>query len=330
MSYPAANTRFDNFMGSSHTIAQAIPRVSVVMTVHNGIAFLREAVQSILAQTYQDFEFIIVDDGSTDGTGAYLETLDDPRIKVLRQPQTGQQVAAHRAILQASAPYIARMDSDDVASPQRLELQVKFLDENSGVGLVGSQITRRGSTGSGLPSHFPTDHDSIVNDLLNNRHSMCNPATVFRRHLYLSIGGYWQHNIAEDWDLFLRLAEVSKLANLDQTLLSYRFHTGSINGRRIVEAQLYNEYAAELARRRQRKEPTISYQEFFKNHRTHRFPSGILFRLDCYSIAQYRRGVAAIHSGKPISGAMRVLFSTICSPSRLVRRVKPYMTWKTS
>ncbi len=301
------------------------PLVTVVMTVYNGIAYVRDSVESILHQTLTDFEFIIVDDGSNDGTSEYVDSIDDPRVVVIHQQRAGQQAAAHGAILQAKASLIARMDSDDLSDPQRLDKQVRFLAANPDVGLVGSQITRGGEKGSGLLSHFPTDHDGIVADLMHNRHSMCNPATMFRRQLYFDIGGYWEHNIAEDWDMFLKIADIAKLANLDEPLLSYRFHTGSINGRRTVEAQLYNEFAAHQAQRRRAGLTPDTYTNFLANHRSQRFPSSFFFYSDCYSLVQYRKAVAEIHSGKPIRGRLRGLYSIVCSPNRMIRRVKSYV-----
>jgi glycosyltransferase involved in cell wall biosynthesis len=304
--------------------------VTVVMTVYNGMPYLPASVDSILNQSLTNFEFIIVDDGSSDSTPEYLKSLTDSRIKVIHQSRSGQQAAAHRGILAASAPLIARMDSDDIAHPTRLEKQVRFLQQNADVGLVGSQITRRGEISSGLESNFPTDHESIVDDLLHNRHSMCNPATMFRRDLYLSVGGYWPHNIAEDWDMFLKIAEHAKLANLDEHLLCYRFHVGSINGRRIIEAQLYNEYAAELAWRRRDGRPEISYSEFLTSHRSQRFPTSVFFHLDCRSVALYRKGVADLHSGHPLRGTILTVASMLLSPGRVVRRVKHKLSRKST
>lgn len=305
----------------------ALPTVAVVMTVHDGLPYVVAAVDSILAQTFKAFEFIIVDDGSTDGTSDYLDAIGDPRVKVVHQTQQGQQAAAHCGIQKATAPLIARMDSDDVSHSERLERQVHFLNANPEVGLVGSQITRRGEVGSGLRSHFPTDHEQITDDLLHNRHSMCNPSTMFRRDLYFQVGGYWPHNIAEDWDLFLKIAEVAKLANLAEPLLSYRFHSGSINGRRIVDAQLYNEFAAHQAGLRRQGLPADTFAEFLAQHRSQRLPHSLFFYADCHSVAQYRKAVAEMHSGRPIVGRLRGMYAILCSPGRMLRRVRNYLTW---
>jgi hypothetical protein len=121
--------------------------------------------------------------------------------------------------------------------------------------------------------------------------------------------------------MFLRMAEISKLANLDEILFSYRFHRGSINGRRIVEAQLFNEYAAELWQLRRRRQAQIPYETFRANHSSSRWPASWLFLLDCHSIGQYRQAVAEIYGGRPVQGVSRLAFSMAMSPARTLRRV---------
>lgn len=296
--------------------------LTVVMTAFNAMNHIEAAVDSILAQTFRDFEFIVVDDGSTDGTGEFLDGIDDDRVVVIHQPNAGQHAAAQRAIDLSSSRYIARMDADDVSDPQRFEKQVFFLERDLRVGLVGSQIYRMGESGSTtLRSSFPTAHDEIYEELIHNRHAMCNPATMFRRQLFTDIGGYWEYDIAEDWDMFLRMGEVSELANLDEPLLSYRFHTTSINGRRMLEAQLHNEYACELARRRNDGRPQVSYVEFSAGHRSNQWPGSWLFRADIYSVSQYRRAVAALSEGNRVVGALRLGVAMISSPTRSTQRV---------
>ncbi len=189
-------------------------RVSVVMAVYNAMPYLPSAVDSILRQTLSDFEFIIIDDGSTDGSTEYLRGLRDPRIRLERQANQGQQAAANRGIALAHGDLIARMDADDISMEDRLQKQVAFLDRHPEIGLTGGQILRLGSKRSGLPSNIPTSHQEIVEALMANRHGMCNGTTMFRKELFEKVGGYWEHNIAEDWDLFLRIAEVSQIANM--------------------------------------------------------------------------------------------------------------------
>ncbi len=296
--------------------------VTVVMAAYQAMPYLPEAVDSILGQSLADWRMIIVDDGSTDGTADYLDSLDDPRITVIHQDNAGQQAAAARGITLATTRYIARMDADDVAFPNRLARQVAFLDDHPEVGLVGAQIQRMGPSGNlQLPSAFPTDHETIYAQLADNQHAMVNPVVTFRRDLFEAIGGYWEHDIAEDWDMFLRIGEVSELANLDEPLLGYRFHPTSINGRRMREAQLHNDYAAHLAHLRSEGRPEIPLDEFRRRHRSSRIPGRWLFALDCYSIGQYRIAIAELSDGATWRGRMRLVYAALCSPQRTAERV---------
>ena len=228
-----------------------MPAVSIVMACYNGMPFLPAAIESIRTQTFSDWELIVVNDGSTDDSRECLSSFAaiDSRIRILDQANQGQQVAADHGIRSAQAELIARMDADDICEPHRLQKQIQFLQRHPDIGLVGGQICRLGSRGAGLRSKLPTEHHGIRRMLLRNHHAMCNPTVMFRKELYELVGGYWEHNIAEDWDLFLRISEVAQLANLPDVLLKYRVHASSINGRRIIQAQLFNEYAAHLAMR---------------------------------------------------------------------------------
>lgn len=296
------------------------PRITVVMTVYNGMPYLRDAVESVLGQTYRDFRLIVIDDGSNDGSGGYLDALTDPRLVVVHQANQGQHKAANRGIAMAEGEFIARMDADDVAQPDRLAKQVAFLDANPHVGLVGGQILRMGARGAGMPSNLPTGHAEIVDDLLTNRHGMCNATTMFRRKLFDELGGYWEHDLSEDWDLFLRMAEVSELANLDELLLAVRFHSRSLNGRRIVEVQLYNEFAAHRATLRAEGRPEETFSQFLAGHRSRRWPRSWIFLLDCHGLNQYRYAVADLYDGRRISGLAHLGLSVVMAPRRSVHR----------
>lgn len=296
------------------------PRLTVVMAVYNGLPYVRDAIESVLDQTYRHFRLIAVDDGSTDGSGEYLDSIDDPRLVVVHQANQGQHKAANHGIALADTDLIARMDADDIAQPDRLAKQVAYLDANPQVGLVGGQILRMGARGAGMPSNLPTTHADIVDDLLANRHGMCNATTMFRRKLFEHLGGYWEHNLSEDWDLFLRVSEVAELANLDDLLLSVRFHPGSLNGQRIVEAQLFNEYAAHQATRRAAGEPEVTFGDFVAQHRSRRWPGSWLFLLDCHAITQYRYAVADVYDGRQVSGLLHLGLSMLMSPRRTLHR----------
>ena len=235
--------------------------VSVVMPVYNAARYLAEAVESILAQTFREFEFVIVDDGSTDRSRQMLDEYArrDARIKIVRRPNTGIVGALNDGLAAASAPLVARMDADDVSLPQRLETQVAYMREHPDVVALGSRVTGIDPYGCELfQSEHKLAHDEIDAELLNGvGWAIVHPVAMLRRDSLQRVGGYrreWQW--VEDLDLFLRLAEVGKLANLPDRLLQYRQHTESINRTRAAEqARLADACVREAYRRRGRDVP---------------------------------------------------------------------------
>ena len=211
------------------------PRVSVLMPVYNGERYLREAVESILDQTFADFEFIIVDDGSTDNTWRILQSYAarEPRIVLVRNEiNVGVAGSLNKGLGLARGEYIARMDADDVSLPERLAAQVAFLDEHSPVGVVGCAVQMIDSYGSPMyVQHFPTTHGPLLWALCFYT-PLAHPTVVFRRPVVERVGGYNDVLLAnQDRDLWQRLSSVTRLANLPDVYLLYRLHPHAISYR---------------------------------------------------------------------------------------------------
>ena len=211
----------------------APPAISVVMPVHNAARYLHLAVDSILRQTFGDFEFLIVDDGSTDESPIILREYEatDRRVHIISRPNTGIVGALNDGLAAARGDFIARMDADDIADPQRLEKQAAYLRQNPDHVLVACQVMLMDPQGAPLCTKRDTEftHERIDWALLNHRWPMVHPAVMMRRDAINSVGGYRsKYQWLEDLDLFLRLAEVGKLASLPDVLLYYRLHTGSV------------------------------------------------------------------------------------------------------
>ncbi len=208
------------------------PAISVLMPVYNAKRYLREAMQSILDQDFPDYEFIIVDDGSTDRSTQFLHEFAkrDPRIRIITRPNTGIVGALNDGLARCTAPLVARMDADDVALPNRLAKQVAYLNANPACVLVGSRVLLMDS--ERLPIREWVDeftHDQIDQAHLHRGWPVVHPTVLMRRDAVMKVGGYrQQYATLEDLDLFLRLAEVGQLANLPQVLLHYRQHFTSI------------------------------------------------------------------------------------------------------
>ena len=225
------------------------PIVSVVMSVFNGERFLREAVDSVLGQSFREFEFIILDDGSNDASASILDSYAkvDPRVIVYHQENRGLIASLNFACKNARGYYIARMDADDIAVRDRLLWQVAFLDAHPEVGVVGGAAAVINADGIPVGKlSMPTDHTRISSALLENC-VIIHPTVLMRKDILLAVGGYRNIMVdAEDYDLWLRLAEQTQLANLDDVVLKRRCHPSqvSVTG---VRRQALSTIAAQLS-----------------------------------------------------------------------------------
>jgi glycosyltransferase involved in cell wall biosynthesis len=207
-----------------------VPTITVLLSVHNGLPYLEAAVHSILAQSFRDFEFLIVDDASTDGTGDYLRTLTDARIRLIPLTENiGLTAALNLGLREARGEFVARQDADDWSHPRRLELQAAFLRANARCGAVGSQARLiNGSDGSLGKKDFPRAHHGICfAHLFDN--ALAHAAVTFRRAVVQDIGGYDEAWAAsQDYELWSRLSVSQELANLPQRLATLRVLDSSI------------------------------------------------------------------------------------------------------
>lgn len=208
------------------------PLVSVLMPAYNCEAFVGEAVASMLAQTFTDFELLVIDDGSADSTRAVLEAIRDPRLRLASNPHNmGLIRTLNRGLELANGHYVARMDADDVSSPERLERQVEFLQSHPDVDVLGTMVNLINVDGKqfGAIRGYPTDPQAIHRFLLREC-CLIHPTVMFRKDVVLAAGGYSpaaRH--AEDYDLWLRLSDHHKIANLPEQLVSYRMHRNQVS-----------------------------------------------------------------------------------------------------
>ena len=203
------------------------PAVTVLMSVHNGLPFLAEAVSSVLAQTFKNFEFLILDDASTDGTADYLRTFSDPRVRVITlRENIGLTAALNRGLRESRGELIARQDADDLSHPRRLELQFGFLKANPACAVVGSQARLVDARGRTLgKKNFPLGYRGICfAHLFDN--ALAHSAVMFRRS---TVDGYDEtFTASQDYELWSRLSERHALANLPQRLVTLRVLDTSI------------------------------------------------------------------------------------------------------
>lgn len=214
-------------------IMEKKPIVSVVMAAFNAAPYLDEAIDSILQQTFTDFELIIINDGSTDDSLALINKWEskDKRIKVFNQDNKGRALSRNRGLELATTQYIAMMDADDIATPNRLQLCFEYLQNHGDVVAVSGQFETVCMYGVQLNiSSEPLEHVDIEQSLLQDLGaSFIQGASMLRKDVAEKVGGYdSSYELGEDTDLFLRMAMVGKLKNLPEILLHYRKHPESI------------------------------------------------------------------------------------------------------
>lgn len=212
------------------------PAVSVLMAVRDGAAHVAEAVQSVLAQTLGDLELIVIDDGSADATPAILAGVGDPRLRVHAQAPAGLTRALNRALALSRAPLVARLDADDVARPERLARQVAFLDAHPDVGLLGTAAVEIDAGGRVVRTVCPPAHDAELRRVLIRRNPFVHSSIMLRRTALEAAGGYDERvPVAQDYDLWLRLAPVTCLACLPEPLVVRRLVPGRVSAVRDDE-----------------------------------------------------------------------------------------------
>ena len=196
--------------------------VTVLLPVHNGGPHLAQAVRSILAQSHEQLELLVVDDGSTDGTSDYLASLDDPRVRIVGQSNQGLVRALNHGLALASHELVARMDADDVSAPNRIELQLALLLANPRVAAVGCCYDVIDGDGTTLRREHTAAHPAYLRRQLYFRNVLPHAGMMFRRVAVADVGGYREVGPAEDYDLWCRLVQRHDVMSLADVLLQYR------------------------------------------------------------------------------------------------------------
>jgi len=214
-------------------MASRIAPVTVLMPVFNAERYLAAALESVLGQTFADFQFLIIDDGSTDGTLPVLRRYarHDSRIRLVSRENRGLVATLNEGLNLSRSELVARMDADDVALPWRLESQLAHMEAHDDVLCVGGYYDLIDHRGRMLTTMKPpTDHAGIEKQMLAGHTPICHPSAIIRREAALKVGGYDpEMMLAEDLDLWLRLGEIGLLGNLPVSVVQYRLHFQSVS-----------------------------------------------------------------------------------------------------
>ncbi len=224
-----------------------VPLISVVMSVYNGAATVADAVQSILSQTVADFEFIIIDDGSSDASPDILSTFaaQDKRIILVRQNNMGLTKSLNKGVSLARGTYIARQDADDISYPTRFEKQLLLFENDAEVVLAGG--VSDDVHDNGLQSVWPYHDDQKIQSVVFFKTPFPHSTAMFRTDAYRTIHGYDErYKTSQDMELWMRFAKQGRLAMVAEPILKRRIGSGSISVKRRWR-QFYDSACARLA-----------------------------------------------------------------------------------
>ena len=297
-------------------------KITVLMPAFNASSTIRASIHSIKNQTYKGWTLIILDDGSTDDTAAICEeyaTRDD-RIKLVQLAHSGLCATLNSGLRLAQTDYIARLDSDDVAAPERLELQMKFIKKNMNVkvlGTWGERINQKGLRINDLQI------GAINNDqyklLLSQRkpHHLIHSSVIADKNILLAHGGYRQEDFpAEDVYLWTRVAQNYCVMAIPENLTGYRLSGGSISGTR------YFEQAIQVARLRYNLKNEVDLDlESFKQIEFHNYLKYINFRRRITGRLAFRRGGESFFNKKLILGGWYLSISLLLTPMYFLERI---------
>lgn len=202
------------------------PTISIILPVYNGAAYLSETMNSLLVQQFQDFELLVIDDASTDESHDVISSFSDPRIRYIRN-ETNLRLSntLNKGITLSTGRYIARMDQDDIALPERLEEQFRFMEDNADIALCGTWFQNFGDRTD--IERLETSHEAIVFRLLHQFH-MLHPSWMMRRSIIDRYAlRYSPEVIANDYDLVVRMVDVARIANIPKVLMRYRQDGGT-------------------------------------------------------------------------------------------------------
>lgn len=210
------------------------PKITVIMPVYNGERYLREAIESILTQTFTDFEFIIIDDGSIDRTWSFLSeyAIKDHRIVLIQNHENiGLTKSLNKGLQTAGGAYIARQDADDISAPERLEKQAEYLDANPETGLVGTAYHLIDESGNYVSTNHPELNDTAIRWRMLFRNAFIHTSVMIRRRVLTEKALFYSEDLpcSQDMDLWVQLMKYTHVANLKEPLVSLRRHDNSIS-----------------------------------------------------------------------------------------------------
>lgn len=295
--------------------------LTVGLPVYNGMPYLPEAVDSILAQTLNDFHLLVIDDGSTDDSADYLESVKDSRALVIHQENQGLGATLNRAIELCETKYIVRMDSDDVMATSRLEEQLKYMEQHEDVVMLGTQLAFIAGERTIRAPKVPIEHEDIEARLMIGSAGVCHPSLMLRIEAIRAIRGYRISGAGQAIDFCLRLCEIGRTTNLDHVLHYYRIHENSLALNKQYEIRRGSAYAIECAKCRRQSLSEPKFEDFLKSWNGRHGLTKILNKVEDWSISQYRQSILDKGSGRILTSKARLFCAAAVRPRYSIKKI---------
>jgi glycosyltransferase involved in cell wall biosynthesis len=303
-----------------------LPEITIIVPIYNGSDYLAETLDALLSQTFKNFELLAIDDGSTDDSADIVRSLKDERIRLIQKENAGLCHTLNLGIAEAKAPYIARSDQDDVSFPDRLERQLRVMEDNPEALGVFTYVTKLGS------KHSWSDKDKVVmapgklKEYQPMEDGCLEPSTIFIRTAALrSIGGFRQaYYPVDDWDMECRLAQAGKVLLMLEPLIYYRFQTNANTYRVYSEMREKTRWTKDSYRRRLQSIPELTFDQFILAQ-----PKDVWSRL-----SRFRKDTSKLHmrtagnrylDGRYIAAAGHLFVGVLLDPADLARRIRRYI-----
>jgi len=279
--------------------------VTVLMAVYNGEKYVIPAIDSVLSQTVEEYEFLIIDDGSTDRSPEILRRFAalDPRIRLIQRENRGLVPTLNEGLAQARGKWILRLDHDDIAYPENIERHLEFIASHPRCVVVGGAFDYIDEKGRYLTTIYqPEDNETIQRMMLCGHNALCDSTLMFDRELAIRVGGYRDEMVlAEDFDLWLRMGEHGELANIPVVVAQYRLHTSSVSGKHHARQRQVMQRACEEAWARRAIAGTFEAPESWRpgNDRASRMRFALQYGWWAFNSGEWR--TAAVYGSRAIA-----------------------------
>lgn len=285
--------------------------LTVLMVVRNGMPYIKESVDSILRQSYNKFEFLIIDNASNDKTSDYLRAINDSRVMIKSYDTIGIPNALNFGLQFIETKYTAIMDADDISESNRLEYEIKYLENNPSIGLVGTSVIFFSNRNKyNWRVNLPGDSEKIKNGLFNDLYVLVHPTVMFRTDLVKSIGGYRKESFpVPDLDLFLRLSKKTKIANIENLYCFCRIDQNSFTSKNLKKIVIKSKEILDELNNKKKPINSILVRNINNYSR---------FRSQYF----YKKGLINYLDGNRVIGTLFFLFASFFNPYKAIFALK--------